>query len=235
MERDSSDVESTSKECNDPLLPSSSLPRHRSRPQRRWVVLVTSHSLQIILLFSILFLTLHTLFSSTSSSEHGLSEPSTPLLASSSSKSIDCGTTHQSASAAGCIFDPLGYHWVPPACYDAATVAEFQQFLALPSLEYGAFPFFRSADSSDRIASYEELSQRVGMKTYSTQQEHLAHCVFLMRRLERARGGDFRYDGVGGYAHIEHCSSQVLDKILDSGENKTGLHAVIMMNVVNEC
>jgi hypothetical protein len=77
-------------------------------------------------------------------------------------------------------------------------VAEFQHFLAMPSLDYGAFPFFRSSNSSDRIESYAELSQRVGMKTYSTQQEHLAHCVFMMRRLERARGGAFRYDGVGG-------------------------------------
>lgn len=80
-------------------------------------------------------------------------------------------------------------------------------------------------------------SERVGMKTWSTQEEHLAHCVFMTRRLERAREGHFRWDGRGGYAHIEHCTLQVLKRVLE-GENPldaTGLHSIILVAVVGTC
>lgn len=151
--------------------------------------------------------------------------------------SVKCGNTSTSAKEAGCVFDPLGYNWVPPQCYDSATASEFRTFLHTPTLRFGAFPFFRSNDTSDRVASEEELSQRVGMKTYTTQEEHLAHCVFMLRRLERAREGKFRWDGKGGYAHIEHCSHQVLERVIE-GENpldRQALHSVILMGVVSEC
>ncbi|KAF2112276.1 hypothetical protein BDV96DRAFT_649081 [Lophiotrema nucula] len=183
-----------------------------------------------ILLLVLVFLVSINLFYSPKS--RSPTSPSTPR-----SRSTNCGNTTATAKAAGCLFDPLGYLWTPPECYDHVTVSEFRAFLANPALQFGAFPFFRTNDTADRISGEEELAERVGIKTYSTQQEHLAHCAYMLRRLERAREGKVRWDGKGGYAHVEHCSNALAERLV-GGENpldKTGLHSVILLSIVEEC
>ncbi|KAF2738051.1 hypothetical protein EJ04DRAFT_509746 [Polyplosphaeria fusca] len=160
-----------------------------------------------------------------------------PVHSSPAPEFTNCGNTPATARAAGCIFDPLGYLWVPPECYDPLTASEFREFLSKPDLQFGPFPFFRSNDTLDRISSEAELSERVGMKTYSTQQEHLAHCAFMLKRLERVREGQVRWDATGGWAHIEHCTHALVERLVE-GENpldRAALHTIILFNVVAEC
>lgn len=128
-----------------------------------------------------------------------------------------CGNTSTEARSNNCVFDILGYNWIPRRCYDAETAVEFNEWVHDPARKFGAFPFFTSGDASQRIKDMSELSDRVHIKTFTTQEEHVGHCVFLLRRLERARYSAFQHETLGGYAHVEHCSKQILAGL--QGEN----------------
>ena len=81
-----------------------------------------------------------------------------------------------------------------------------------------------------RIPDLEALGKRVGMKTYTTQEEHLGHCIFMMRRFRRALDGDFKITAQDHMKHVKHCESEMMKGMkgpnpLDEGR----VNAIIIM------
>jgi hypothetical protein len=205
--------------------PDDVLPTHNRRQRRTWNYTSLSSLLQIILLSVLIVMVYFNL-------QH---QPLPPF--SKTARATGCGNTSETAKAAGCLFDPLSYEWTAPKCYDYETVAEFRTFLAKTPLQHGPYPFFRSNNTADRVADEEEFSTRVGLRTFSTDEEHLIHCAFMLRRLERAREGHFKWDRSGGYAHTAHCSNMLVGSILNgkTTSDADSLHAVIDIGVIQEC
>lgn len=127
-----------------------------------------------------------------------------------SSREFHCGNTTSDAKALGCEFDLLSYTWMPKACIDRETSVEFEEWIRQPERQFGAWPFFADKEGRQRIENIEDLSQRAGLKTHTTQEEHLGHCTFMLRRLHRVRqmqGVEIAMDNV---EHIVHCSNEIL-------------------------
>jgi len=126
-----------------------------------------------------------------------------------------CGTTNTTAEARalGCEFDILGNSWTPKQCFDNETAIEFREWLQHSERQMGTFPFFHDEDGKERIMDEDELAESVESRVYTTQEHHLAHCTFLMRRIYRVghSNGRMRLNSrYGTLEHTKHCTNEVL-------------------------
>lgn len=130
----------------------------------------------------------------------------------------DCGGTPTSAKAANCSFDLLSNSWMPTACYDSETDSEFRDWIVHPNRTRGAWPYFtsKSLEPSTHIADVEALSSMPGdVWLWTTEEEHIAHCIFWARRIHRALEGNFNWSkSVKNMEHTFHCAYEVLDNLL---------------------
>jgi hypothetical protein len=151
-------------------------------------------------------------------------------------KGLGCGNTTLEARAAGCEFDILSYSWTPSECFDRETAAEFLAWLEDDKRQFGAWPFFSDPNGHERVLDVQILSERVFLKTYSTQEEHLGHCVFWMRHLERVNDGLVPRTARGvGMRHTIHCTNSLLERF-ETGKttSKEGAHAILNIGF-NSC
>jgi hypothetical protein len=120
------------------------------------------------------------------------------------SPNIDqCGTTPAEARARGCVFEMIGFSWLPKDCHDAEVEAEFR--IMSQDLEY-----YRDMNYTERV-SIEEASQGNGPGFYVNQDYHKAHCAFLLKKLHRAVSSGRRIDGlISPVAHTSHCVHMLL-------------------------
>ncbi|OAL37121.1 hypothetical protein AYO20_03599 [Fonsecaea nubica] len=151
---------------------------------------------------------------------------------------LHCGSSLAEARANGCEFDLLSYSWTPSACYDRVTDLEFREWVHRPERQFGAFPFFLDRQGTAHITDEEALSFRAGSLARTTQEEHLGHCIFWMRRVERilegANGGRFAERG-DGMPHTLHCSENLLARLEGPNpKDRDELHAVIAIGY-NTC
>jgi hypothetical protein len=65
-----------------------------------------------------------------------------------------CGNSTTEARALGCEFDLLSSIWLPPACLDRETSAEYREWLSSSERERGAFPFFADQNLTMRMKMY---------------------------------------------------------------------------------
>jgi hypothetical protein len=149
---------------------------------------------------------------------------------------LNCSDNVEEAKALGCEFDLLSYSWTPAECFDRQTAAEFNEWVLSDERQLGAWPFFADIDTEQRISGEEALSQRVGIETRTSQEEHLGHCIFWMRRTERVQEGKVRLTARGdGLNHAIHCTASLLDRL--KGPNPIDLgkaHAVFVVGF-NTC
>jgi hypothetical protein len=129
--------------------------------------------------------------------------------------SLHCGTSNTTIEARdlGCEFDMLSYSWTPKQCFDKDTASEFRDWLQSSERQMGEFPFFYDVVGNDHVLGEEELSESFGTTIYTTQEEHLGHCTFMMRRLHRVAEslGRLRLNSrYGTLEHTKHCSEEVL-------------------------
>lgn len=147
-----------------------------------------------------------------------------------------CGSTVTEAIAMGCGFDLLSYSWTPSPCLDMQTSNEFLEWLQKDKRVQGSFPFFADYNGTKRLRDVDELAQLAGSIAWSTQEEHLGHCIFWMRRMERVRLGLARQLMRGiGVQHAMHCTMSLLEDL--EGHNKSVVaqpHAVLDVGF-NQC
>lgn len=131
-------------------------------------------------------------------------------------QTLTCGNTTAEAERLGCAFDLLSHNWTPAPCLDRETEAEFREFVTSPDRMYASFPYYLDHEGRDKIADERALSLRADGATdpdqfvVTTQEEHLAHCRFLIRRIHRAAKGKVHLDNiVGKFGHTTHCIQEL--------------------------
>lgn len=126
-----------------------------------------------------------------------------------------CGNTTAEARARGCEFDLLSYSWLPQKCLDRETSAEFRDWVMSSDRRHGSWPFFTDEKLTNPVPDEDALSERtMPVFTWTTWEEHLGHCVFLGRRIQRSISGGFGVDPhQGNYEHTAHCTKEVLKGI----------------------
>ncbi|KAI1381354.1 hypothetical protein F4677DRAFT_402756 [Hypoxylon crocopeplum] len=132
--------------------------------------------------------------------------------------SLHCGRSNTTAEAEvlGCVFDILSYSWTPRQCFDEDTASEFNEWLWESGRQMGAFPFFYDVEGKDRIQDEQALGENFGTAIHTTQEEHLAHCTFMMRRIHRVSesNGRLRLNSrYGSLEHTKHCSHEILKSL----------------------
>lgn len=131
----------------------------------------------------------------------------------------DCGSDISSAKAADCAFDMLSHTWVPKPCYDSETDTEFREWIFNPNRTGGSFPYFLSSKLTvdKHIDGIDALSAIPGDTwIWSHGEEHVGHCIFVVRRIHRALEGKFRWsDDVANFDHTSHCAHEMLESILE--------------------
>lgn len=100
-----------------------------------------------------------------------------------------CGSDANAARSAGCIFDPLTFAWLLPACYDWNLTSEF---IALQDWEY----FRLQPDGSRRQLSLINIMQSSDEIIYVSWEFHRQHCAYLWLKMHRAMLERRPIDGV---------------------------------------
>ena len=134
-----------------------------------------------------------------------------------SSETFHCGNSTAEAKAFGCEFDVLSYSWTPKQCLDTETRDEFREWLHSQDRLFRPWPFFADKDATEWIPNEEALSGRVYPQfSWAPTEEHVGHCMFMMRRLYRVLEGEgnIRLNSrQRTYDHVQHCSNLVLHMI----------------------
>lgn len=104
---------------------------------------------------------------------------------------------------------------MPHVCADPFTDNEYRAWVAEPTRELGTFAFYHDDGARRQVASEEELSDSVGKSIWTTTENHLAHCVFLARRMHRLVTGEISAVAHNTFTHTMHCTDAVL-KALDA-------------------
>jgi hypothetical protein len=152
-----------------------------------------------------------------SSHRHHATSTSLPTSTPAPTQKQDCGSTISSAQAANCAFDLLSNSWLPTSCYDSETDLEFRSWILHPNRTHGAWPYFtsKSLSHSTRIPDIETLSSTTGVWLWSTQEQHVGHCIFWARRIHRTLEGKVKQSmSVKNMKHSFHCANEVLDSLL---------------------
>lgn len=131
-------------------------------------------------------------------------------------QTLECGNTTAEAEARGCAFDLLSHNWLPQPCLDPLSEAEYREYVSSPDRLYGAYPYFLDKDGTQRISDEREFSMLANGPTladqhvFTTREEHLAHCSFLLRRTHRGAEGKVRINDENlQFWHTEHCLDEI--------------------------
>ncbi|KAK2028387.1 hypothetical protein LX32DRAFT_720487 [Colletotrichum zoysiae] len=128
---------------------------------------------------------------------------------------LHCGNTSTEARELGCVFDLLTNNWMPKYCADPVTDDEYRTWVLDPRRSLGPWAFFHDDKAQNQVASEEALSNLVGSHIYTTTENHLAHCIFLARRMHRLVTGEIAAVAHNSLAHTMHCTSAVLKAMGD--------------------
>ncbi|KAJ5754099.1 uncharacterized protein N7511_008252 [Penicillium nucicola] len=132
-------------------------------------------------------------------------------------KTLHCGNSTAEAEAAGCAFDLLSHNWMAPQCLDPLTEAEYRAYVTSPERMMGPYPYFLDAEGTRRVGDERAFALLADghpvladQHVYTTREEHLAHCKFLMRRMHRAVEGKVRLNDENlGFWHTAHCLEEI--------------------------
>lgn len=147
-----------------------------------------------------------------------------------------CGNTVSEARILGCQFDILTNNWVPAACMDNTTAAEFREWAWDPTRLHKPWAYFHDQNATQHIATEEHLSELVGQTVYTTTENHVGHCVFLMRRVHRLASGELRQIPKLLFKHTVHCTSEMLKTIGKSEfEDRGTISSFFDVAIVDRC
>ncbi|GAB7354868.1 hypothetical protein MBLNU459_g5513t2 [Dothideomycetes sp. NU459] len=131
-------------------------------------------------------------------------------------QTLTCGNTTDEAETLGCAFDLLSHNWVAPPCLDPVTESEYREYISSTNRTLGPYPYFLDAEGRDRIKderAFAMLANGPGLANqhvYTTREEHLAHCSFLLRRTHRAAEGKVRLNDENSQLwHTKHCLEEL--------------------------
>ena len=133
----------------------------------------------------------------------GKSFPSGQLTWSHNFEPLPCGTTPEEAIARGCHFDIIATAWLPPKCIDHQLIAEFEASYH--------WLYFRNPNGTDLYPSDHDTLGSQNTTIWTTFRWHVAHCLYMWRKLNRALVQGHMTDGETiTQKHTDHCSKVIL-------------------------
>lgn len=118
---------------------------------------------------------------------------------------LPCGNTPSEALSRGCHFDMVATAWLPPRCIDTELMNEFmsEHPWRFYSDQQGAQPL---PDDPDTLGSYADG------RIWTTNRWHVAHCLYMWRKLNRALVRGWMTDAeTVQQRHTDHCSKSILE------------------------
>ncbi len=129
-----------------------------------------------------------------------------------------CGTSAAEARDRGCVFEATGFTWLPKECYDKETESEFLQYVSENNLN------LYHDHKYTKLVSMEEVRKGEGKGYFALERYHLAHCLFLFKKLHRAYASGKTVDGyIISLGHTAHCVNQSLSFSQDSNYRKDAI------------
>lgn len=124
------------------------------------------------------------------------------------SDQFTCGKTFAEAHQRGCIFDPLTLTWLPPECSQHGQ----QEFLEASG--NGTWHYWEDPDGLLELGTYEALSHlSPGTHYYTTQEQHLNHCMWMLLRVHDALTHGKRLSTrTISYEHSKHCLGMLVEE-----------------------
>ena len=197
-ERFLKDIETESESSNPPS-------RTKTRSRGCCFLDVCFYPVTIILLLGIVMLALRL-----ETLSHAVAPPD-PTLDITQSEENPCGTTANVARNRGCLFDPLTFAWLPPACYDYNLTADF--------LKVQDWSWWRERpDGSRRQLSLINVMQSSDEVLYVNWEYHRQHCVFMWKKLHRAMLSGGVIDGLTMWEGITGVCDGVLRDSRDGND-----------------
>jgi hypothetical protein len=130
-------------------------------------------------------------------------------------KYSQCGTSAAEARARDCVFESTGFTWLPKECHDAETENEFLRYVADNDLKLYHDPEYTKEATAEEVKKGEKAGYFVH------EGYHLAHCLFLFKKLHRAYASGKIIDGyIISLNHTDHCVGQSLSAGLDADFRK---------------
>lgn len=100
-----------------------------------------------------------------------------------------CGTTPAEARARGCVFETMGFSWLPKECSDPTIEAEFIEFTGT------GLKYWRDMDYTMEVP-LEEVQRGDGPIFFVKSDYHRAHCAFLFKKMHTAIKHYKKVDGL---------------------------------------
>jgi hypothetical protein len=131
---------------------------------------------------------------------------------------LSCGNSTTEALAIGCTFDPLSVTWLPQRCQRHGTEA----FAEYPDTHNTTWKYWYDKEGKNQIPDQQSLAALGGNGIYwTTQREHLTHCVYMLLRVHHAMETGDRIDRLGrSYDHSKHCLMMLLSMRNQTNDDK---------------
>ncbi|KAK8096136.1 hypothetical protein PG999_014158 [Apiospora kogelbergensis] len=144
-------------------------------------------------------------------------ESGSPNFLSSVVETLSCGSSLEEAKALGCGYDILMNAWLSPPCLDAVSVADYQKD--------GSWVGYADTNRTIPIP-LAELGDYV--EYYTSQRDHVVHCLALWKRQFRALFEGWKYvdPGLTMEKHVGHCVKLLLEKTETPGDREIPLKVI---------
>lgn len=115
----------------------------------------------------------------------------------------ECGSSALEARTRGCVWDPVGFAWLPERCSDRELATEL-----LTKTNWTLY-----ADPKGTIKKSNEDFADDNSNTYLTTADHVLHCVFAWKRIHRALLAGNPYHSGLSLDHTNHCAHIILQSL----------------------
>ncbi|KAE8313936.1 hypothetical protein BDV41DRAFT_576358 [Aspergillus transmontanensis] len=117
---------------------------------------------------------------------------------------LSCGNSTEEAEALGCTYDPLSACWLHQECpHDY--VKEFTEFN-----NGKPFIYYYDKERTRQMKDYNEVGRNVNGFYWTSNREHLVHCLYLLRRAHDVHMRGDRLDTMlVDIEHTDHCTNML--------------------------
>jgi hypothetical protein len=137
-----------------------------------------------------------------------------------------CGPTPAEAKSQGCVFNPINFSWLPPACYDKEL---FDEILEEEMKRAGPWKWYLAPNFTQEISQdWEELSTHTHV--WTEHRYHVLHCLGTWRTLHRSvmKGGLGLVPSFIEYGHTMHCA-QFIGEAAVTDKKRPRQETVVML------
>ncbi|TGJ85492.1 hypothetical protein E0Z10_g3252 [Xylaria hypoxylon] len=122
----------------------------------------------------------------------------------------DCGSsdTAEEGRAKGCVFDPMGWVWVRPECFNREMVHEY--------LDRGKFTFHTDPKlTPESMVPIDIIFRGDHPKLFTQKSYYSIYCIYIWRRIQKAAVENLPIDSYPTLPdHVNNCEKVLLNEVL---------------------